>query len=131
MIWNPSSEESEFLAEIAYLYDAVVKTGTREPIIDVGMKLMIPVEKVSEAVSTSMAWGFIAGPKRGTWGGEITNKAHKYLVSQLSDQCPNTQVRSWGEYHYVQKVTSCKDGARAPRDHQRCSPHPRERRTNP
>ncbi len=79
MIWKPSSEEPEFLAEIAYLYDQVVLTGTHEPIIDMGMRLMIPFDEVGEAVSTSMAWGYISGPKRGTWGGEITNKARKIL----------------------------------------------------
>jgi hypothetical protein len=69
----------EFLAEIAFLYDHIVKTGTHEPVIDVGMKLMIPFAEVGEIVAYAMEEGFIAAPKRGTWGGTITQKALKIL----------------------------------------------------
>ena len=47
----------EFLAEIAFLYDHYVKTGTQEPIIDMGMKLMIPFAQVGEMVSYAMEDG--------------------------------------------------------------------------
>jgi hypothetical protein len=69
----------EFLAEIAYLYDQIVRTGTHEPIIDMGMKLIISFEFVGDAVSDAMEARFITSPKKGTWGGEITNKARKVL----------------------------------------------------
>jgi hypothetical protein len=69
----------EFLAEIAFLYDHIVKTGTREPVIDVGMKLMLPFAEVGEMVAHAMEEGFIAAPKKGTWGGTITQKALKIL----------------------------------------------------
>jgi hypothetical protein len=88
MTWDPESEEPEFLAEVSYLYDQIVRTETHEPIIDMGMKLMIPFEEVCLAVSTSMAWGYISGPKRGTWGGEITNKARKILGQPIVKPTP-------------------------------------------
>jgi hypothetical protein len=69
----------EFLAEIAFLYDHMVKTGTHEPVIDVGMKLMLPFAEVGEMVAHAMEEGFIAAPKKGTWGGTITQKALRIL----------------------------------------------------
>jgi hypothetical protein len=69
----------EFLAEIAFLYDHIVKTGTHEPVIDLGMKLIIPFDQVGQMVSSAMEAGYIAAPKRGTWGGTITRKALKVL----------------------------------------------------
>ena len=68
-----------FLAEIAFLYDHIVKTGTQEPIIDMGMKLMIPFEQVGEMVSYAMEDGYIAAPKQGTWGGTTTQKSLSIL----------------------------------------------------
>jgi len=69
----------EFLAEIAFLYDHIVKTGTQEPIIDMGMKLLIPFEQIGEMVAYAMEDGYIAAPKRGTFGGTITRKSLKIL----------------------------------------------------
>jgi hypothetical protein len=68
-----------FMAEIAFLYDHIVKTGTHEPVIDLGMKLMIPFDEVGAMVADAMENGYIAAPKRGTWGGTITNKSLKIL----------------------------------------------------
>jgi len=72
-------DSPEFLAEVAFLYDHIVKTGTHEPVIDLGMKLMIPFELVGQMVANAMADGYIATPKRGTWGGTITQKSLKIL----------------------------------------------------
>ena len=79
ILWGGDWDQPEFLAEVAYLYDQIVRTGTHEPIIDMGMKLIIPFEEVGEAVSNAMAWRYLTGPKPGTFGGEITNKARKVL----------------------------------------------------
>jgi hypothetical protein len=68
-----------FLAEIAFLYDHIVQTGTHEPVIDLGMKLMIPFDQVGDMVVDAMSYGYISAPKRGTWGGAITQKALKVL----------------------------------------------------
>ena len=78
-IWDMDRDQPEFLAEVAYLYDQIVQTGTHEPIIEMGMKLMIPFEEVGAAVSNAMEWKYLTAPKRGTFGGEITNKARKVL----------------------------------------------------
>jgi hypothetical protein len=72
-------ETPEFLAEIAFLYDHIVKTGTHEPVIDLGMKLIIPFDQVGQMVSSAMEAGYIAAPRRGNWGGTITRKALKVL----------------------------------------------------
>jgi hypothetical protein len=74
----------EFLAEIAFLYDHIVKTGTHEPVIDLGMKLIIPFDQVGQMVLSAMEAGYIAAPKRGTWGGTITRKALKVLGQGVS-----------------------------------------------
>ena len=55
----------EFLAEIAFLYDYIVKTGSHEPIIDMGMKLIIPFAEVGHVVSQAMEAKYITAPKRG------------------------------------------------------------------
>jgi hypothetical protein len=78
-IWTHDNDSPEFLAEVAYLYDQIVKSGSHEPIIDMGMKLIIPFEYVGSAVATAMSLGYISSPKRGTWGGAITNKSRKVL----------------------------------------------------
>ena len=69
----------EFLAEIAFLYDHIVRTGTKEPVIDLGMKLMIPFDQVGQMVVDAMSLGYLTAPRRGTWGGAITQKALKVL----------------------------------------------------
>jgi hypothetical protein len=79
ILWGGDWDQPEFLAEVAYLYDQIVRTGTHEPIIDMGMKLIIPFEEVGNAVTNAMAWRYLTAPKPGTWGGEITNKARREL----------------------------------------------------
>lgn len=78
-LWLGNWDAPEFLAEVAYLYDQIVLTGTHEPIIDMGMKLMIPFAEVGSAVENAMEWKYITAPKRGSWGGAMTNKARKVL----------------------------------------------------
>ncbi|CAN2188054.1 hypothetical protein MCEMRE196_00490 [Candidatus Nanopelagicaceae bacterium] len=78
-IWATEWQSPEFLAEVAYLYDQIVRTGTHEPVIEMGMKLMISFEFVGEAVALAMEERYLTAPKKGSWGGEITNKALKVL----------------------------------------------------
>ena len=87
-IWATEWQSPEFLAEVAYLYDQIVKTGTHEPVIEMGMKLMIPFDFVGEAVSLAMEERYLTAPKRGTWGGEITNKALKVLGQPIVKPTP-------------------------------------------
>ncbi len=79
ILWGGDWDQPEFLAEVAYLYDQIVRTGTHEPIIDMGIMLIIPFEEVGEAVSNAMAWRYLTAPKPGTWGGAMTNKARREL----------------------------------------------------
>ena len=79
ILWDVDREDPEFFAEVAYLYDQIVKTGTHEPIIDMGMKLMIPFAEVGHVVSQAMEALYITAPKRGSFGGAMTNKARKVL----------------------------------------------------
>lgn len=79
MLWDVDRVDPEFFAEVAYLYDQIVQTGTKEPIIDMGMKLLIPFEEVGYVVSLAMEAKYLTAPKRGTFGGTITNKARKVL----------------------------------------------------
>ena len=77
----------EFLAEIAFLYDYIVKTGTHEPIIDMGMKLVIPFTEVAEIVEYAIDLGYITEPKRGSWGGTITPQSLR-ILRQLESKEP-------------------------------------------
>ena len=69
----------ELLAEVAFLYDHIVKSGSREPVLDLGMKVIIPFNEVGAMVEYAMNTGYITAPKRGTFGGTITRKSLKIL----------------------------------------------------
>jgi hypothetical protein len=103
ILWGGDWDQPEFLAEVAYLYDQIVRTGTHEPIIDMGMKLIIPFEEVGEAVSNAMAWRYLTAPKPGTYGGAITNKARRELgqpiVRKGADVNPEADEKKgfWGK----------------------------------
>lgn len=53
-LWSTDWSDPQFFAEVAYLYDQIVRTSTQEPIIEMGMKLLIPCEDVGHAVSIAM-----------------------------------------------------------------------------
>ena len=72
---NPSSSDEDYLVEIAWLYDRIVKTGSLVPVIDLAYELVLEEEFVGECVSTAMEIGYLKGPKRGSNGGTITDKA--------------------------------------------------------
>ena len=82
-LWDKDWDDPKFLAEVAYLYDQMVQTGTHEPVIEVGMKLMIPFMEVGSAVAYAMEKGYISAPKKGMFGGVITNKSRKVLGQPL------------------------------------------------
>ena len=75
----PDSDSDEYLLEIAWLYNRVVLTGSQIPVIDLAYELVLPEEFIGECVSTAMEIGFLAAPKRGTFGGKITTKALREL----------------------------------------------------
>lgn len=66
----------------------MVKTGTHEPVIEMGMKLMIPFESVGEAVALAMEEKYLTAPKKGSWGGELTNKSRKVLGQPIVKPAP-------------------------------------------
>lgn len=76
---TPDPDSEEYLLEIAWLYNRVVLTGTQIPVIDLAYELVLPAELVGQCVSSAMNWGFLTAPKRGTFGGTITQKALKKL----------------------------------------------------
>jgi len=92
----------EFLAEIAFLYDHIVKTGTQEPIIDMGMKLLIPFEQIGEMVAYAMEDGYIAAPKQGTWGGTITQKSLR-ILARLKRRSAGRGLIVWSVLHVVRR----------------------------
>ena len=75
----PDSESEEYLLEIAWLYNRIVVAGSKEPVIDLAYELVMPKEFVGECVSTAMEVGLLKAPKRGTYGGEISQKALRKL----------------------------------------------------
>ena len=75
----PDCNDEQYLLEIAWLYNRVVLTGSQIPVIDLAYELVLPEEFIGECVSTAMEIGFLATPKRGTFGGKITPKALRKL----------------------------------------------------
>jgi hypothetical protein len=76
---TPDSDDWDYLLEISWLYDRIVKSGSQIPVIDLAYELVLPEEFVGECVSTAMDIGFLNAPKRGTFGGKITPKALRKL----------------------------------------------------
>ena len=76
---TPDSDDWDYLLEISWLYDRIVKSGSQIPVIDLAYELVLAEEIVGECVSTAMDIGFLTAPKRGTFGGKITPKALRKL----------------------------------------------------
>ncbi len=76
---TPDSDDWDYLLEISWLYDRIVKSGSQIPVIDLAYELVLPEEFVGECVSTAMENGLLTNPKRGSFGGTITSKALKML----------------------------------------------------
>jgi hypothetical protein len=76
---TPNSMDWDYLLEISWLYDRIVKSGSQIPVIDLAYELVLAEEFVGECVSTAMDIGFLTAPKRGTFGGKITPKALRTL----------------------------------------------------
>ena len=73
------ADDWDFLLEISWLYDRIVKSGSQIPVIDLAYELVLDEEFVGECVSTAMENGLLTNPKRGSFGGTITPKALKML----------------------------------------------------
>ena len=76
---TPDVDSEPWLLEIAWLYNRVVDSGSKIPVIDLAYELVMPEEFVGECVSNAMVIGFLTAPKRGTFGGVITPKALRRL----------------------------------------------------
>ncbi len=69
---NPGSDDRDNLLEISWLYDRIVKSGSQISVIDLAYELVLPEEFVGECVSTATHIGYLAAPKRETFGRKIT-----------------------------------------------------------
>jgi hypothetical protein len=76
---TPDSDDWDYLLEISWLYDRIVKSGSQIPVIDLAYELVLAEEFVGECVTTAMDEGLLTNPKRGTFGGKITPKALRKL----------------------------------------------------
>ena len=76
---KPDQLSKEFLLEIAWLYDRIVKTGSKVPVVDLAFELVWPIDFVGECVRNAIDLGLIHSPKKGSNGGLITKKALKML----------------------------------------------------
>ena len=76
---EPDANSEEYLIEIAWLYDRVVRSGSTVPVIDLAYELVMPIDFVSDCVSTAMEARLICAPKKGSNGGLISKKALRKL----------------------------------------------------
>ena len=67
------------MLEISWLYHRIVLTGSQIPVIVLAYELVLPEEFTDECVSTAMEIGLLTNPKRGTFGGNISQKALRKL----------------------------------------------------
>ena len=78
-LMTPDCEDWDYLLEISWLYDRIVKSGSQIPVIDLAYELVLSVDIVGDCVSTAMENGLLTNQKRGSFGGTITKKALKML----------------------------------------------------
>jgi len=76
---EPDSDDEQYLLEISWLYNRIVLTGSQIPVIDLSYELVLSEEFVAECIRNSMNLGFLTIPKRGTFGGTISQKALRKL----------------------------------------------------
>jgi hypothetical protein len=76
---EPDSDDERYLLEISWLYHRIVLTVSQIPVIDLAYELVLPEDFIGECVSTAMELGLLNNPKRGTFGGTISQKALRKL----------------------------------------------------
>ena len=76
---TPDVNSEEWLLEFAWLYNRVVESGSKIPVIDLAFELVMSEEFIGECVRYAMGLGFLTAPKRGTFGGRISKKALRRL----------------------------------------------------
>ena len=54
---KPDQLSKEFLLEIAWLYDRIVKTGSKVPVVDLAFELVWPIDFVGECVRNAIDLG--------------------------------------------------------------------------
>lgn len=75
----PNCDDWDYLLEISWLYDHIVKSSYQIPVIDLAYGPVLSVDIVGDCVSTAMENGLLTNPKGGSFGGTITKKALKML----------------------------------------------------
>ena len=76
---EPDIESTEYLLEIAWLYDRIVQSGSKVPVIDLAFELVMSEDFVADCVCVAMEEGLICAPKKGSNGGRISKRALKKL----------------------------------------------------
>ena len=76
---EPDDSSEEYLLEIAWLYDRIVQTGSKVPVVDLSYELVMPLDFVADCVSLAMENGLICLPKKGSNGGRISKRALRKL----------------------------------------------------
>jgi len=76
---TPDSASREYLLEIAWLYDRIVKSGSSTPVPDLAYELVLPLELIAECVRNAMELRLIKKPIKGSNGGEISQQALRKL----------------------------------------------------
>jgi hypothetical protein len=76
---EPDSDNEQYLLEISWLYHRIVQSGSQIPVIDLAYELVLPEDFIGECVYNAMEIGFLTNPKRGTFGGTISQKALRKL----------------------------------------------------
>ena len=56
---EPDVEDEEYLLEIAFLYDRIVQSGSKVPVIDLAYELVLPLEFIGDCVCNALEIGFL------------------------------------------------------------------------
>ena len=76
---KPDLESDEYLLEIAWLYDRIVRSKSLTPVLDLSLELVQPFDFIADCVSSAMHSRYLKLPARGSNGGQISQMALRKL----------------------------------------------------
>ena len=71
---TPDSDDWDYLLEISWLYDRIVKSGSQIPVIDLAYELVLAEEFVGECVSTAMDNGLLTNRSEEASAGRLLRR---------------------------------------------------------
>ena len=81
--WEPSSDRTTRLAQVAGLYVAALQAGATSPVAEVAERLDIPRTSVRDQLNAARKLDLLGRPAVGVAGGTLTSKARRILEDEM------------------------------------------------